>query len=213
MSPTPTKSLADQLADAREIIRQKNHKLVLVERELRKRSRDNDSAERIRQEIYGLAEITPEPPAWLDREPGKSTSGVPLLNLSDWHWGESVDADQVGGVNKFNRQIARKRVKILHDTVIDLCFNHMTNPDYPGIVVCLSGDMITGAIHDDLRETNDGPVTWSVIEVENQILGVLNSLTKRFKKVFVTCVPGNHGRNTLKPRAKNRVFDSYEWLI
>lgn len=208
-----TKTVQAQLADAQEIIRQKNHKLILIERELRKRSVEKESAERIRKEIYGLAEITPEPPKWLDQDPGKSSSGVPLINLSDWHWGETVDPDQVDGVNKFNRGVGRKRVRMLYDTITDLCFHHMTNPNYPGAVICLTGDMITGAIHDDLRETNDGPVTWSVIEVENQIIGLINGLAKKFKKLFIPCVPGNHGRNTLKPRAKNRVFDSYEWLI
>lgn len=207
------KTLAEQLADAQAIIQTKNQKLVLAERELRKRANEKDSAERIRKEIFGLAEITPDPPEWLDKEPGKSSTGVPLISLSDWHWGETVDPDQVGGVNKFNRSIARRRVKVLYDTITDLCFNHMTNPTYPGCVIALNGDMITGAIHDDLRETNDGPVTWSVIEVENQIIGLINALAAKFGRVFVACTPGNHGRNTIKPRAKNRVYDSYEWLI
>lgn len=213
MSNAPTKTTADRLADAQELIRQKDAKLLIAERELRRRSNERDSMEKIRSEIYGLAEVTPDPPKWLDQEPGKSTTGCPIINLSDWHWGEVVDPDQVGGVNAFNRQIAKRRVRVLYDTITDLCFNHMTNPKYPGCVICLTGDMITGAIHDDLRETNDGPVTWSVIEVENQIIGLINALQKKFGKVFVPCVPGNHGRNTIKPRAKNRVYDSYEWLI
>ncbi len=213
MSTQPTKTLADQLADANELIRVKNAKLQLVERELRKRSHEKESAEKIRKEIYGLAEITPDPPKWTDQEPGKGTTGIPLIQLSDWHWGERVDADQVGGCNAFDRKIARRRVRVLYDTITDLCFNHMVNPKYPGCVIALNGDLITGAIHDDLRETNDGPVTWSVIEVENQVIGLINALAKKFGRVFVACTPGNHGRNTLKPRAKNRVFDSYEWLI
>jgi predicted phosphodiesterase len=89
----------------------------------------------------------------------------------------------------------------------------MTSPSYPGVVFCVGGDMITGAIHDDLRETNDGPVTLSVVEVEEQLIGMITMLADKFGKVFVPCVPGNHGRTTIKPRAKNRVFDSWEWVI
>jgi hypothetical protein len=53
----------------------------------------------------------------------------------------------------------------------------------------------------------------SVMEVEEQLIGLIRDLADTFGKVFVPCVPGNHGRNTIKPRAKNRVYDSYEWLI
>lgn len=213
MAIAPTKTIADQLADAKDIIRQKEHRLLLIERELRKRALDRDSAEKVRAEIFGIADYSPEPPTWLTREPGKSSTGIPIICLNDWHWGETVDPDQVGGVNKFNRAVARERVHILHDTVNDLCFNHMTNPNYPGVVVAILGDMITGCIHDDLKETNDGPLVWSLQEVQNHIVALLGSWADKFGRVAVICVPGNHGRNTPKPRTNNRVYESYEWLI
>jgi predicted phosphodiesterase len=211
--PNIKKTDADHLADAQDIIRQKNEQVRQLQRQLKERTRINDTAERIREEILGLEAYTPEPPKWLDVKPSGKSTGVPLLHLSDWHWGETVDPDQVGGMNAFNRKIAKQRVKILRDATVDLCLHHMTNPKYPGIVVTLGGDMITGGIHEDLRETNDGPVTLSVAEVEENIIGLLLDLADKFGKVFVPCVPGNHGRTTIKPRAKNRVFDSYEWLV
>jgi predicted phosphodiesterase len=212
MAPTK-KTDADRLLDATDIIRQKNERIKKLERELRERVQINDSAEAIRKEILGLEAYSPEPPKWLDVKPSGKTTGVPLLLLSDWHWGEFVDPDQVAGMNSFNRKIAKQRVKILRDATLDLCLHHMTNPSYPGIVVCLGGDMITGAIHDDLVETNDGPVTLSILEVEEQLIGLITDFADKFGKVFVPCVPGNHGRNTLKPRKKNYVFNSYEWLV
>jgi hypothetical protein len=209
------KSDAERLADANEIIRGKQNQIKALEKELRARTNADDTAESLRQEIFGLSAYTMEPPKWLDSAARKSDHimEVPLVVASDWHWGETVDPDQVGGKNAFNRAIAKKRVKILGSTIIDLCFNHMTNPNYPGIVLCLGGDMITGGIHEDLRETNDGPVTLSVMEVQENLIGLITMLADKFGKVFVPCVPGNHGRTTLKPRAKNRVFDSWEWVI
>jgi len=41
----------------------------------------------------------------------------------------------------------------------------------------------------------------------------IDKLKAEFGKVFVPCVVGNHGRIHKKPRAKNRVFDNYEWVI
>lgn len=209
-----TKTDADRLVDANEIIRAKQAQVRALEKELRTRATVNDTAESLRESIFGLEAYTREPPEWLTREHKKgSVTGVPLILASDWHWGETVDPDQVGGMNAFNRKIAKQRVKIFGDAVIDLCFHHMTNPTYPGVVFCVGGDMITGGIHEDLRETNDGTVTLSVVEVEEQLIGFISMLADKFGKVFVPCVPGNHGRTTLKPRAKNRVFDSWEWVI
>lgn len=132
---------------------------------------------------------------------------------SDFHWGERVDPDQTGGMNKFNRAVARVRFQRLVSVLIDLCFNHDATPDYPGIVLGLLGDMITGAIHDDLRETNDGPVQISLLELQEVLIWGIQTLADKFGKVFIPCVVGNHGRETLKPRAKNRVFTSYEWNL
>ncbi len=209
----PRKTDKDEIKDQKEIIRRANKENIELRRELRERSEERWTAEKVRKEVFDLAEYSPDPPTWLNKEPGKSSTGIPLICVNDWHWGEYVDPDQVGGVNKFNRAIARERVRVLHDTVVDLCFNHMTNPNYPGAVVAVLGDMITGNIHEDLAMTNDGPVMWSVNEVENQLIGLIKSWKKRFGKIAVICVPGNHGRNTVKPRINNRVYESYEWLI
>ncbi len=209
------KSDAERLADANDIIRGKQNQIKALEKELRARTQANDTAESMRESIFGLSAYTPEPPKWLDFATKKSDRlmEVPLVVASDWHWGETVDPDQVGGMNAFNRSIAKKRVKLLGSTILNLCFKNAANPNYPGIVLCLAGDMITGAIHDDLRETNDGPVTLSVMEVQENLIGLITMLADEFGKVFVPCVPGNHGRTTIKPRAKNRVFDSWEWVI
>ncbi len=210
-----TKTDRDRLADANEIIRGKQSQIKALEKELRTRVAVNDTAESLRESIFGLSAYTMEPPKWLAATAAKGghLMEVPLVVASDWHWGETVDPDQVGGKNAFNRAIAKKRVKVLGSTIVNLCFEHAAFPNYPGIVLCLGGDMITGGIHEDLRETNDGPVTLSVMEVQENIIGLIEMLADKFGKVFVPCVPGNHGRTTLKPRAKNRVFDSWEWVI
>lgn len=188
-------------------------KVLALQRELAAIERDNITAAEIRRTIYGLAELTPDPPTWIER-PGKAKSpGVPMTIWSDWHYGERVFPDQVGGVNSFDRAVAKERIARVIESTLDLCYNHMVNPSYPGIVVCLGGDMISGGIHDELRETNDGSVQGSLLEVQEQLIMGLSAMADKFGKVFVPCVVGNHGRTTLKPRAKNRVYESYEWNL
>lgn len=182
-------------------------KLKLAERELAAVHRENDTAESIRKEIYQLAANTPDPPRWLNSKRHKvGDPGVPIVVWSDWHWGERVDPVQVGGVNRYDRVVAKRRLQRLIDTTIDLATRHMVKPKYPGIVVCMGGDMITGAIHEELGETNDGYVQQHLLEVQEQLISALEKMADTFGKVFVPCVVGNHGRNTVKPRCKGRVY-------
>jgi hypothetical protein len=181
--------------------------------EVKALTREADTAARIREEIYDLAGRIPDPPTWLHAEHARDTPGVPMVMWSDWHWGERVYKEQVAGVNEFNRRIAKIRVRSLVDKTIMLAKEYMVKPDYPGVVVCLGGDMITGDIHDELRETNEGTVQQCLIEVEDQLIAGLSAMADAFGHVFVPCVVGNHGRDTLKPRAKNRVYTSHEWNL
>jgi len=211
--PAARKSAEDKLIDAQEIIRQKQQKINLQAKEIKALQHSKDSAESIRKSIYDLNSFIPSPPDWTVKERDPKITGVPMAMWSDWHHGEVVFPEQVGGVNKFNRAIGKQRVKKLVDVLLDLTLHHMVNPNYPGIIVCLGGDMITGTIHEELRETNDGPVQVAVLEVQELLIWALTIVAEKFGNVFVPCVIGNHGRNTIKPRAKNRVYDSYEWNI
>lgn len=178
--------------------------------------KDHDSAESIRRQIYSLAEHDPEPPAWVAPPVRpKGTRGVPVALWSDWHYGETVSPTEVNGVNEFNAEIAQRRIKTLVDTTIDLAFEHMGRAEkkYPGIVVCLGGDMISGAIHAELAESNDRTAHQAIDELTDLIASALEELASKFGKVFVPCVVGNHGRSTLKPRMKGRVYTSYEWNL
>lgn len=172
----------------------------------------NDTAEEIRRTIYQLQEIAPEPPEWLIEDSGIEGPGTPMMNWSDWHFGETVERTEVGGLNHFNSEIAEQRVELLVNRSLGLIRHHM--PDgVPGAVICLGGDMITGEIHQELAETNDRYVLESVRQLKSVLTAALVKVADECGRVFVPCVVGNHGRTTLKPRMKGRVFQNYEWNI
>lgn len=177
--------------------------------------READTAEQIRQAIYNISAHDPEPPAWLIKEGKAGHRGTPMTIWSDWHYGEVVRGEEVGGVNEFNAEVAAKRIKKLPETIIDLAFNHMgkASTKYPGIVVMLGGDMISGDIHQELAESNDRTPFQCVNDLTDLIAGNLSVLADKFGRVFVPCVVGNHGRGTHKPRMKGRIFTSFEWNI
>lgn len=184
-------------------------------RELRTALQKQDTAEAIRKEIFGLAQHRVEPPKWLTKTGHVSGDrGVPCTLWSDWHFGEVVRPEEVSGLNEFNAEIAEARVKRLVNTTIDICRNHMgRGKGYPGIIVNIAGDMITGDIHDELMQTNDRTPQQQINDLTDIIAAALEQLAAEFGNLYVPCVPGNHGRDSKKPRMKGRVYTSHEWVI
>jgi predicted phosphodiesterase len=59
----------------------------------------------------------------------------------------------------------------------------------------------------------EGPLSDQIRETYRLLVWALKQLADKFGAVFVVAVVGNHGRLHHKPRAKNRVQDSFEYMI
>jgi hypothetical protein len=127
------KTDADRLQDAALIITQKNEEIAAQRRTIAALQKSDDTARTIRENIYKIAAYDPDPPEWLVREGQTGHRGVPATIWSDWHYGEVVRKSEVGGVNEFSKEIARRRIKRLTTTTVDLAFNHMgrAKTNYP----------------------------------------------------------------------------------
>lgn len=185
-----------------------------LERELSESRRSALTDERVTREILRIAAVPAQTPEWVlrPRKSATSSPGVPSLFVSDEHWGEVVDPTQIGGVNAYSLEIARARLKSLAENALDLLFSHVVNPKYPGIVVPLGGDGTTGDIHEELSATNDDEIMPCVLDLRDHRIRFFDTLLGEFENVFVPCVPGNHGRITMKIRAKGRAHTSFDWL-
>lgn len=169
---------------------------------------------RVREQIIGLKDAEISIPEWVLKPCGAAdTTSVPTLFVSDLHWGEIVDADQVDGVNAFDLAIAHDRIKVLASSTIDLLRHHMGKMKYPGIVMPFGGDMVTGDIHEELTATNEMEIMPTVLDLWGSMVWLIETMAEEFGQVFVPCVTGNHGRNTRFTRAKGRNHTSYDWLL
>lgn len=153
-------------------------------------------------------------PTWVTQPREKASSpGVPTLFVSDLHWGEVVYPSQINNVNKYNIKIAHERMETLVHSAVHLLKIISPKMDYPGIVVPLGGDMISGNIHDELTATNEINSMPAVLDLYGVLVGAIGSLANTFGRVFLPCVSGNHGRNTLKTWKKDRHHTSFDWLL
>jgi hypothetical protein len=187
-------------------------------KDLRSRVRElEDSAltdERVRREIIGLTSANVKPPGWLvEIQKAKKGPGVPTAYATDWHWWEVVDPGQIGGVNRYDKEIAHARARAFFTNTVDLLTQHMVRPDYPGIVLPLGGDMLSGDIHEELTATNEGTMLQALLDLFGVLSWGIDQFAGFFGNVFVPCVTGNHGRLTMKIRMKGRAHTSLDWLL
>lgn len=171
--------------------------------------------ETVRRRIVGLTsavESTPVP-AWTQKISAAGSPGVPTLFVSDLHWGEVVNASQINGVNNYNVKTAHARFDALAAGATHLLDIISPKRDYPGIVVALGGDMISGNIHDELAHSNEMNTMPTVLDLWAKLVSFLTYMAGTFGKVFVPCVTGNHGRDTHKIWAKDRHHTSFDWLL
>lgn len=154
-----------------------------------------------------------ELPKWLYAPKVAKSPGVPTLMLSDLHWGEQVRREQVGGVNAFNLAIARRRLQTVIESAINLCRIWDADMRYPGIVIPLGGDMVSGNIHDELAATNELNTMPTVLDLYRNLVPLIKLAADTFGHVFLPCVSGNHDRDTKKTWSKDRNHTSFGWLL
>ena len=181
---------------------------------LRNRRRAEGIGGKVAREAFELANLPIKPPQWVASSGRTSrAAGVPTLVLSDLHWGEVVDPATTGG-NAYNMTIARARLRRVVDQTIHILRDHIVSPaGYPGIVVPLGGDMVSGGIHEELATTDEEPPGACVVDLAGELIAALEVLADEFGSVFVPCVVGNHGRQTMRPTYKRRARLNWDWLL
>jgi hypothetical protein len=172
--------------------------------------------ERLERELGVASRIgqTSTPPKWLT-SPKKSKvhRGTPWLVLSDLHLDEVVTPAEVLGANAYNRSIAELRLQRTFEGAVKITRDWWSGITYDGIVVPMIGDIFSGGIHEELKETNEDTILGSLDHWIDHIAAGLSFLADEFGKVHVPTVVGNHGRMTRKPRAKQRARDNLDWFL
>jgi len=194
-------------------------RIQMLERALRRAEQARATQEEIRQKIFGLAAAPPRMVTLAtpkSKEGDESKPGVPVLMLSDWHVGETVQPGSAGG-NRYNTQAAFARAANLFENanhVIELQWRATGKQGKPTqIVLPLLGDFVSGEIHDELARTNDVDPLPSVLAARDILLTLIRGFADHYGRVICPCVSGNHGRTDRKPSAKHALWRNLDWLL
>lgn len=188
-------------------------KISTLDKSLKAANRELNEREDMRAALFSLVSEPIAAPTWGLKENAPSREAeLPVLFASDWQYGEYISRDNVGGFNEFTPDIANESIRTMISKTIELSFKHRGAKKYPGIYYLRGGDMISGEIHADLRETNalqSCPSARELVRVEKW---AITELRKAFGRVHVISVPGNHGRTTDKPRSKASADENFDVL-
>lgn len=145
----------------------------------------------------------------------KGHESAAVAVLSDWHVEEKVDPKTVSELNEFNLSIADKRIEKATKAILRLTDIERGGRDIPVLVLAILGDLMTGYIHEELREENELSPTQTILWLRERLTKLINTIRKEgnFEQIIIPCSIGNHGRSTIKPRHSTAYKNNYEWLL
>lgn len=210
--PVAPKETQEQIDQRRmTALKAENAELKKKLKEAHLNSLDDDA---IKEILGGIVAAPVSPPKWLLNP--ISTKGaskeVPVTIWSDWHVGEAVSFSETNGFNEYGIDIFKERAKRLVERTIDLCKNHGPG-NYPGAVINILGDMVSGGLHPELQKTDEEEVIPAVLTCRDTLITCLDQMIEAFGQVYCPCTAGNHGRATHKPEFKRYIFKNFDWLI
>jgi len=124
-----------------------------------------------------------------------------------------VRPEEIGGVNEYNIDICRRRLRRLFGAAGQLLPRWAADSKLEGLVIALNGDLVSGDIHDELRETNEIVSLEQVEFVTDELCAGIAHMAEAFGKVTVYVTPGNHGRQTHKTHSKRTSALNYDTLV
>lgn len=141
--------------------------------------------------------------------------GTPLVLASDWHVEEEVRPEQVAGRNRYNLEIAARRME-RHFEAVRWAIKHQREVfKIRDLIHWWGGDLMTNYLHEDDVENNQLAPLETVLFLDRNITKGINYLLEdpELEQLVFPCNDGNHGRTTRKMRAATRPQHSLEVLL
>lgn len=149
--------------------------------------------------------------AKLEKPADKSfTEHQHVLLYSDLHAAEVVKYEAMNGLNEYNWDIMLTR----HQRLAEAIRSFKKNRPYRirKLTILGLGDMVTGDIHDELRETNEMVISESAVRLGFDMAEfIATELIPLYEEIEIAAVVGNHGRTSRKPEFKS-ASKNWDWI-
>lgn len=147
-------------------------------------------------------------------EQTSASRAVAVALASDWHIAEIVHGWQTNGVNKFNEDVCRTRVRRYFQHLVKLIKFNQEHTQIDTLVLWLGGDLINGHLREeDLEGNRLGPMEELAECKEHFMSGIRYILEHTDLNLVIPTSSGNHGRTTRKVRISSEHDHSLEYFM
>lgn len=160
-----------------------------------------------------LGDAPINPPKWTVTPSKADHTGIMVAQLTDTHFDEVIRPEEVMGLNAYSRDIALARFRRWVEKVITLPREYVARIRLDGLKILATGDIFSGNIHAELKESNEDHLLASVLFWIEPMIAALETFASEHAAVDLDAVVGNHGRQTDKPVYKGRAQSNIEWLF
>jgi len=136
------------------------------------------------------------------------------MQISDTHMGSTQDPDEIEGFGEYSASICDSRNANFAMRTVEWIERKRRAYNINDITMLVTGDLVSGDIHEELKITNEFPVTVQVVRAAELLAKQISIVSPHFNKVNVEFIGAdNHGRLTKKPQAKEEGYNSYNYLV
>lgn len=137
-----------------------------------------------------------------------------VLHLTDIHYGEVVEKDEVEGFGEYSPVIAEARAQALGQAIISKTVAQRAAYSVPTLRIIGTGDYISGGIHHELQVTNAFPEPVQAVRCGYMLGALIAMFAPHFENVEVDLITlDNHGRLTRKPQASQGGLNSWGYVV
>ena len=163
------------------------------------------------------SQILPVLPLESVYEKGSGKVGTPcaaVMRISDGHMGAVQIPDEIEGFGEFNPELCRSRQVDYAQRFCKWVDTNRGAYQIDEVHVVVTGDLISGDIHDELRVTNAFPTPVQCVRAAEVLVEQVRLVASDFAKVVVHfLVEDNHARLTKKPQAKEAGYNSLNYVV
>jgi len=171
----------------------------------REQARTDLIIDNMKSAIYRLPKPNLSDLHYVPKNQSKYSEEHAAVVLSDMHLGASFTKEETGGLSEYNLEIAKERMSILRDTVLDIVERHRHVYDIPVLHIFCLGDIVAG-----MRGVGAWSNSYIDLDIYDQMIAgeallrdTLAVWAKAFKEVRFYGVLGNHGKCSRRGEQKD----------
>ena len=165
--------------------------------------------------LAALPFINPQPQIYKSLENRAPEKGCAVgIHITDVHYGATQDSDEIEGFGRYSPAISEARQMGFISDALNWVDVHRNGYELNNCHVLVTGDLVSGDIHDELRVTNAFPAPRQATEEAAIFAKQIAMLAPHFSSItveIITC--DNHGRLTRKPQAKEGGVNNWMYVV